>query len=188
MSYVNTGNSAFAGGLEFEIRKELFSDFNTSKKFNSSLSLGANAALMYTNQNLNNEKAAAETKGFIQNIFNSNRSALQGASPIVANGDLSYKFKYKTFEPTFTLVYNYFSDRLYSIGVIGISDIYERQVHTLDFVSRCKLGQNFELSLAIKNFTNPSYDRYQDIADQRFTVSSFSRGINSSLGITYKVF
>jgi hypothetical protein len=188
MSYVNTGNSAFAGGLEFEIRKELFSDFNTSKKFNSSLSLGANAALMYTNQNLNNEKAAAETKGFIQNIFNSNRSALQGASPIVANADLSYKLKYKTFEPTFTLVYNYFSDRLYSIGVIGISDIYERQVHTFDFVSRCKLGQNFELSLAIKNVTNPSYDRYQDIADQRFTVSSFSRGINSSLGITYKVF
>ena len=188
MSYVNTGNSAFAGGLEFELRKNLFSDFETTKTYNSILSFGANAAFMYTNQNLNNEKAALETKGFIQNIFNSNKAALQGASPIVLNADLSYKLKYKSFEPTFTLVYNYFDDRLYSIGVLGISDIYEKGVHTLDFISRCNLGKNFELSLAIKNITNPSYDRYQDIASQRITTSSFSRGINSSLGITYKVF
>ncbi|MFN9320542.1 MAG: carboxypeptidase regulatory-like domain-containing protein [Chitinophagales bacterium] len=188
MSYVNTGNTAFAGGLEFELRKDLFSNFNTPKTVNSSLSLGTNAAFMYTNQQLNNEKAAAETKGFIQNIFNSNKSALQGASPIVVNADITYKLKYKTFEPSFTLVYNYFDDRLYSIGVIGISDIYEKGVHTIDFISRCSLGRNFELSLAVKNITNPSYDRYQDIAGQRVINASFSRGINSSLGITYKVF
>lgn len=188
MSYVNTGHSAFVAGVEMELKKELFSDFKNSKKINNQLSFGMNAALMYTNQNLNNDKAAKETKGFIQNIFNSNQSALQGASPLVINADLSYKMKYKTFEPTFTLVYNYFSDRLYSIGVIGVSDIQEKGVHTIDFISKLPINNQFEFSLNLKNITNPSYDRYQTINGEDITTSSFRRGMNASFGLTYKVF
>lgn len=188
MSYVNAGHSAFVMGIEAELKKELFSDFDKTKKINNQLTFGMNGALMYTNQNLNNDKAAAETKGFIRNIFNSNQSALQGASPLVINADISYKLKYKKFEPSFTLVYNYFSDRLYSIGVIGVSDVNEKGVHTLDFISKCPINNQFEFSLNLKNITNPSYDRYQSIDGVDITTNSFKRGFNASLGLTYKVF
>jgi outer membrane receptor protein involved in Fe transport len=188
MSYVNTGHSAFVAGIEMELKKELFTDFDKTKTVNNNLTFGMNAALMYTNQNLNNDKAAAETKGFIRNIFNSNQSALQGSSPLVLNADLSYRLKYKSFEPTFTLVYNYFSDRLYSIGVIGVSDIYEKGVHTIDFISKYPINKQFEVSLNLKNITNPSYDRYQNIVGSDVVTSSFKRGMNASLGLTYKVF
>lgn len=115
-----------AAGVEVEFRRELFRDFR----------VGANASYMYTNVQL--PEGGAYT--------NAQRS-LQGASPYLVNADISYapKFKNDT-QLTVTLLYNLQGPRIHAVGISGLGDVKQEDLHTLDFVATYKLMTTGTLS------------------------------------------
>ena len=78
LTYENIAPRATVAGLEVELRKNLFNRTNAAGTRNNRLSLGVNASYIYTNVTLD--------------IVNTDprRSQLEGASPFLANADLSY--------------------------------------------------------------------------------------------------
>ena len=73
--------------------------------------------------------------------FQQASSQLEGATPFLMNADVTFKKKYEENELTTSLVFNYFSDRVYSIGTRGFENIIEKGIPTLDLVSSLKLGE-----------------------------------------------
>ena len=76
---------------------------------------------------------------------------------------------------------NYFSDKLYALGVLGKGNIVDKGLVTLNFVSKLQLNELVGLSVSAKNLLNPSYQRIQDI--QNVTVLEFKKGRRFSLGV-----
>ena len=84
------------------------------------------------------------------------------------------------------LVFNYFTERVFSVGTRGFANIKEIGVPTLDFVSSVGVGDNGKISLKAKNLLNPEYRLERDGGDQNVTLSQYRRGLDISLGYSYK--
>ncbi len=189
-SYANTGDQAIVFGAEVEVKKNIFDQFETEKAFKSQLSTGVNLSVLYTHQDLNKDKVANENAAKdprIEMPFTFTSSQLTGASPLILNADISYKFKYKKLEPTFTIVANYFMDKVYSLGVYSMNNIYEKGFITLDFISKLKISEKSNISLNVRNILNPDIDRYLNQNNMHLTASSFRRGIDFSIGYSYNI-
>tara|TARA_R110000868_G_scaffold125037_2_gene330346 strand:- start:8809 stop:11643 length:2835 start_codon:yes stop_codon:yes gene_type:complete len=190
ISYVNSGDWAHVIGAELEVRKDIFKkETETEDDFlTNSLSIGANASYMYTNQELNGAKVAEETAAFVvlplSANFTNEEGRLTGASDLLLNGDLSYyKQLTKDRDVQATLAYNYFSDRVYAIGINGKGDLVDQPVSTLDFIFKMSLNKKLGLGLSAKNITNPLIERIQDV--QNVTVQSYKKGSLFKLSLSY---
>lgn len=113
---------------------------------------------------------------------------LQGASPYIFNTDINFSKKVGKHNISTTLDYNFFGDRIYSAGGNGVGDIFEKGFGTLNFNFKDSFDEHWEIGLSAKNLLNPTISRYQDqeSINQELTVNSFKRGVNFSLGFTYK--
>lgn len=181
MSYVNTGTTNVAGG-EIEFRKDLFRIVRGEST--SSFRLGSNVSYLYSNQQLID--VATDDLAFDPN---DKESTLEGASTWLVNSDLTFLregSRGRTFMTS--LVLNYFSDRIFSIGAPkGNQHIYERGVPTLDLISKFGLTQRLSLSLNVKNLLNPEYRLTKKIdSGEKELISSYERGTTTSIGFTYK--
>ncbi len=178
MSFVNTGDAVGFGG-EIEFRKDLFT-FGKGNTFNA-LALGLNASYLYSNQQL----IDVDTDELVFQPTN-DESQLEGASPFLLNGDLTFTSEgTRTF--TSAVVFSYFYDRIFSIGAPrGNQNIIERGVPTLDWVSSYAFTNKFKVNLNLKNLLNPEYRLTQDVATGNETISSYKRGMNFSVGLSYK--
>lgn len=177
LTYLNVGEDATIFGLELELRKNIINDPNDNEAKNA-LSFGLNASYLNTKVNLNQNSIAQ---------FTNVTSELEGATPFLANTDLTYNHKFGKADLTSTIVLNYFSDRVYSIGTRGFENIIEKSIPTLDFVSRIKLNENFQISLKGNNLLNPSFNLSRDGANNGENVSlrDYKKGINCSIGLGY---
>jgi outer membrane receptor protein involved in Fe transport len=104
------------------------------------------------------------------------------------NADLSYEINREKLSWTNSVVANYFSDRIYTIGTGTYQDINEDGVTTLDFISSAKFGKHFGLSLKAKNLLDPSYrlSRKPNVDGARpITIKEYKKGINFGAGISY---
>ena len=119
LSYENIADHATVAGAEIEVRKDLFSRPMQDGGLHK-LSFGVNGAYTYTCAKV---PLATDPTG----------SQLEGAAPWLANADLTYLVRKGRNSFTNTLVFNYFSDRLYTIGTQGYQDIVENGIPTLDF-------------------------------------------------------
>lgn len=190
ISYVNSGDWAHVAGAELEIRKDIFTNEGKAddETLTNTLSIGLNAAFMYTNQELNGAKVTAETAAFdvlpLSANFTNAESRLTGASDLLVNADLSY---YKQLENDknlqATLAYNYFSDSVYAIGINGKGDLINQPVSTIDFIFKINLSKKLGFGLSAKNLTNPLIERVQDV--QNVLVQSYKKGSNFKLSLTY---
>jgi hypothetical protein len=183
-TFANVGDWAYLYGLEFEVKKDLWSitTDNSSKKF----SVSANLAVMDTKQQLDADKIIAQTEGSINANFNNKREKLQGAAPLIANVNLSYKYSWKESKSsvTSTLVYGYVSDRLNRIGYSSLGNQVDKEIHNLDFVVKSKFNK-FGLSFSAKNLLNSDIDRIQENETRDWLVKSYKKGIKLSLGLSY---
>ncbi|MBO1684419.1 hypothetical protein HJV15_17660, partial [[Clostridium] scindens] len=68
-------------------------------------------------------------------------------APWIVNVDLSHNFTKGERSFVNTLVLNYVSDKIYTIGTQGYQDMMEKGVLTLDFVSQAKLNKHLSLNL-----------------------------------------
>lgn len=175
MTYFNVGGHATVAGAEMEIKKNLLKTLGTHGE--NVLSAGANISYLYTNQQLEN------TAG----LFTKRESALQGASPLLVNADVSYLLNGADWNMTSTVVLNYFSDRIYAIGTQSFKDVIEKGVPTLDFVANANIRKKWGLELKARNLLNPNIRLQRESnANEHIVLESFKRGMDLSLGLSYK--
>jgi CarboxypepD_reg-like domain/TonB-dependent Receptor Plug Domain len=180
ISYVNTGKKAQVIGAEFEIRKNIF-EIDTTLKEN--LNFGFNASYMFNNQDFDSQKVIDETD--LNVFFSKTEGKLTGASDLLLNGDISYfKELSKDRNILATLAYNYFSDRIYSLGTNEKGDLIDKAVGTLDLILKTKLTKNLSFGFSAKNLLDPTVERFQDKQD--VLVKSYKKGVNFKFAIAYK--
>ena len=109
-----------------------------------------------------------------------------GYADQIVNFDLSHNFTKGERSFVNTLVLNYVSDKIYTIGTQGYQDIMEQGVLTLDFVSQAKLNKHLSLNLKARNLLNPSYklSRKANENGEKVILNDYKKGINISLGVS----
>ena len=175
LSYENIANQATIAGIEMEIRKNLFvRPLGIGSDAINKLSIGLNGSYIYTNAKI---PMATVTTG----------SQLEGAAPWITNLDISHVIKDDNKSFTNTLVLNYSSDKVYTIGTQGYQDIMEKGLITLDFISQAKLNKHWFLNLKARNLLNPSYKlvRKANESGQEIILGDYKKGLDISLGISY---
>lgn len=173
LSYENIAGHATVAGAEVEFRKDLFSR-KTAEEIHK-LTFGVNGAYTYTHAKVS---LATVSTG----------SQLEGAAPWIVNSDLSYQLQKGKYNLTSTLVFNYFSDRIYTIGTEGFQDIMEKGIPTLDFVLSAKMGNRFSFSMKAANLLNASHQltRKGNADNREVVLSKYKKGVDLSLGISYE--
>lgn len=177
LTYLNVGNDASVLGIEIEARKNLLkSDDESDEEY--SLDAGLNTSILSSKVNLDDASVAQ---------FTNSSSDLEGATPFLVNADISFNKKYENSELTSSLVFNYFSERVYSIGTRGFENILEKGIPTLDFVSSLKMGKHYNVKLKAQNLLNPSFQLSRDGANggNNVVLGNYKKGVNLSLGVTY---
>lgn len=186
-SYANTGDWGYAIGVEVEARKAIIDNKGLNPE---QVTIGLNAAYMQTKQELNDDKVFEETYfngGRINTNFTFEEDSFTGASDLVLNADISYSKKWeKGGSVLATVAYNYFSDRLYSLGTETRGNQVDKGFGTLDFILRSKLDKNIGINFAAKNLLNPDIRRVQENLNGAVDILSYKRGMNFSLGINYQ--
>ena len=116
-------------------------------------------------------------------------SQLEGAAPWIVNADLNYLLRKGSNSLTAALVFNYFSDRIYTIGTEGYQDIMENGIPTLDFVASTQLGKHFSVSLKARNLLNSTHQltRKGNADNKEVVLSKYKKGMDLSVGLTYNL-
>lgn len=184
-SFINSDNAKILGA-EIEYRQQLNNIFTSESDEGilSNLSLGLNATVMHTEVVIDPTVTVLNASIAPTNV----ERKLQGASPYIFNTDINFSKKVGKHNISTTLDYNFFGDRIYSAGGNGVGDIFEKGFGTLNFNFKDSFDEHWEIGLSAKNLLNPTISRYQDqeSINQELTVNSFKRGVNFSLGFTYK--
>ena len=175
LSYQNISDHATAAGVEMEVKKHLFSQSLENDGL-SRLTLGVNGAYTYTCAKV---PLATDPSG----------SQLEGAAPWIVNADLTYLLRKGSNSFTGALVFNYFSDRIYTIGTQGYQDIMENGIPTLDFVASTQLGKHFSVNLKARNLLNSAHQltRKGNADNKEVVLSKYRKGVDFSLGLTYNL-
>jgi outer membrane receptor protein involved in Fe transport len=177
MTYFNVGSSAMVTGAELEVKKNLFT--TSTDHGDNILSGGLNLSYLYARQKLENPNAIFTKAG--------GESALQGASPVLVNADLSYLFHGRGWDWTSTVVLNYFSDRIYAIGTQGFNDVIEKGIPTLDFVTNANINKKWGVSLRVRNILDPEIRLEREPAHgENIVLESFKMGTDLTLGVSYR--
>ena len=177
LTYLNVGDDASILGFELEARKNVLkSDDEEENEY--SLNAGLNASVLFSKVNLDSNSIAQ---------FQQASSQLEGATPFLMNADLTFKRQYSESELSTSLVFNYFSDRVYSIGTRGFENIIEKGIPTLDLVSSLKLGEKYRIKLKATNLMNPDFQLSRDssTSGNNVVLSNYKKGVNLSLGFSY---
>ena len=175
LSYENIADHATAAGVELELKKHIFSRQLQNDAL-SRLSFGINGAYTYTCAKV---PLATDPTG----------SQLEGAAPWIVNADLNYLYRTGSSSFTAALVFNYFSDRIYTIGTEGYQDIVENGIPTLDFVASAQLGKHFSLNLKARNLLNSAHQltRKGNATGDEVVLSKYKKGTDFSIGVSYNL-
>ncbi|MEH6764002.1 MAG: TonB-dependent receptor [Aequorivita antarctica] len=197
LSYVNTGDATI-GGVELELRKNILKLSNDSDS-EKTLTFGLNASYLYSNQKLEDVPTDNLTVR-----FTNKEDELEGSSPFILGSDLTLNLKKKKSGLTSSVVFNYNSKSIYSLGTggddanpgSGKNNIMLSAIPTLDFINKIAINENFGIKLNIKNILNPEYKLTQDVNNigvpnaalpdgQEVPVETYKRGVVFSAGVSY---
>lgn len=177
MTFFNVGSSAQVAGAEIELKKNILT--TSTENGENVLSAGANISYLYSTQKLQNPKA-------IFTDYNG-ETRLQGASPLLVNADMSYLYHGRNWKWTSTVVFNYFSDKVFAIGTNGFQNVIEKGIPTLDFVSHVAFNKHWGVNVKARNILNSRIrlERESDYGNN-IELQSIRRGVDLNLGVTYK--
>lgn len=171
--------SADLYGIELEFRKNLA--FITDLIDLSNFTFSSNLAYIQSSQEI--DAREVELGQAVDPEFSSDR-VFNGQSDIVANANLSFRTPETGWDAI--VAYNYFSDRLQSIGAVGSPDIFEQGRSQLD-LSVSKTINNFKLSFRARNLLNPDFKTFSEFQGQEYIFSQYTRGRDISLGVSYSL-
>jgi len=164
-------------GIELEFRKNL--GFMTDRIDLSEFTFSSNFSYIQSSQSIDPNEVR---QGLELDPEFSDTRAFNGQSPIIINTNVSWDASTTGWDAV--IAFNYFGNRLQSIGAVGTSDIFERGRGTLD-VSVGKKINNFKFTLRGKNLLNPAYETFSEFKGQEYLFSRYERGREVSLGISY---
>lgn len=165
----SNAESGIAAGVEAEIRKEIAKD----------LALSANASYMYTNVTL--------PEG---GVYTNPERGLQGASPYLANADLTYTPSFGEGRSlSLALTYNLQGPRIHSVGLSGLGDVMQMPFHSLNFNASWTFAGHLTVSAGLKNILDSSMRFRQDIPQTSSTVEveGWKEGRGFSVGIKWNL-
>lgn len=173
LEYDNVSRAADVAGVEVEVRKTLWNTM--SGESGQKIGWGVSGSFIHTSHEV---------------LFTDNRrdSRMEGAAPFIINTDLTHTWRTGGLKLVSSLVLNYFSDRIHTIGTNGYNDIVETGVPTLNIISSLALGQNWSIKLKATNLIDPNYtlSRKFDGLDEPFILDQYKKGRKISLGISYQ--
>ena len=174
LTYLNVGNDASVYGVELEARKKIIN--NEDKDLE--VFAGLNTSFLMSNVNLDKSSVAQ---------FTNTTSDLEGATPFLVNADISLNKKINENTLISSLVFNYFSERVYSVGTRGFENVLEKGIPTLDLVSSYKFNEHYGLKLKATNLLNPDFQltRAGFNGGENVVLRNYKKGVNLSLGFTY---
>ncbi|QTE24132.1 TonB-dependent receptor [Polaribacter cellanae] len=174
LTYLNVGDDASVYGIEIEARKNIYEIEDKDLKIMG----GLNTSYLVSNVNLDANSVAQ---------FTNTTSDLEGATPFLINADISINKKYNDNTFISSLVFNYFSERVYSVGTRGFANILEKGIPTLDLVSSYEFNENYRLKLKVTNLLNPNFQlsRAGFNGGDNVVLSNYKKGVNISLGFSY---
>ena len=165
-SFRNADNG-MATGVEIEFRKEIVKD----------LRFGVNGSYMYTNVKLPEGGA-----------YTNSLRALQGASPYLANADLTYSPAFSNDRQlSVALLYNLQGPRIHSVGISGLGDIKQQPVHTLNFTGSYRFNRRFAVKLQVNDLLNQDILFKQEVptTGDKVEVERFRKGTGLEVGFSY---
>lgn len=165
-SFRNADNG-MATGVEIEFRKEIVKD----------LRFGVNGSYMYTNVKLPEGGA-----------YTNSQRALQGASPYLANADLTYSPAFSNDRQlSVALLYNLQGPRIHSVGISGLGDIKQQPVHTLNFTDSYRFNRRFAVKLQVNDLLNQDILFKQEVptTGDKVEVERFRKGTGFEVGFSY---
>ena len=165
-SFRNADNG-MATGVEIEFRKEIVKD----------LRFGVNGSYMYTNVKLPEGGA-----------YTNSQRALQGASPNLANADLTYSPAFSNDRQlSVALLYNLQGPRIHSVGISGLGDIKQQPVHTLNFTGSYRFNRRFAVKLQVNDLLNQDILFKQEVptTGDKVEVERFRKGTGFEVGFSY---
>lgn len=176
-TWTNT-ESADLYGVEFEIRKSLgfispaFSNFTFSN----------NLAVIQSNQDIADRECE---QGILLNENFVCERPFNGQSDFVVNANLAYRTTGGN--PWDAIIaYNYFSNRLQSIGRPGTPDIFEQGRSQLD-LSVSKKFNNLKVSVRARNLIDPDFRSFSTFLGQEYDFTRYQRGRTFSLSLSYGI-
>ncbi|MEZ5275941.1 MAG: TonB-dependent receptor [Opitutaceae bacterium] len=163
-------------GVEFEFRKGL--DFITDGLAN--FSVGANLSVIDSEVSIPEEELAAIRQ---YDPDASDTRELLGQSPYIVNLELAYdNLNWGT---GVTLAYNAFGDRLSLVTSGALPDVYERSLHSLDFIYTQRLTSDLRLKFAAKNLLDASREKSLQNAGKDYYYEQYTTGRSFSLGLSW---
>ena len=112
--------------------------------------------------------------------------ALQGQSEIVGNLDLSYEHFSRG--ASISLAYNYTGERLYSISLGSLPDVFEAPSGQLDLIWSQRFGDKLSMKFALKNLLDDSSKKFLRYDGEESVYSEYSKGLTTSLSFTYRFY
>lgn len=158
---VNKGSVA---GIEVEMRKNI----------TKNLKIDFNASYIYTRISLPEN-----------GLYTDNDRQLQGASPYLVNIDLNYSPKFSNNKAlSLSAVYNLRSPRISAVGINGVNNIVEKELHTLDLVAVYSLNEKMKLKFQAKNILNQKSEFTQEVNGEDNVVEYYRQGVSLGIGFT----
>lgn len=164
-SYVNA-KSATNQGVEFEIRKGL--DF-----------LGERMSDFYVSGNASYIESEVTIGVSEQNILTNSSRPLQGQSDWLFNAQVGYE----DFNGlTATMLYHYFGERIYEVGILGAPDLLEEPHGELDIVVSKEFGEHWKFNFKAQNLL----DERKEITQGGLVATGYKEGRKASLKLEYR--
>jgi outer membrane cobalamin receptor len=141
------------------------------------LSVGMNASYIYSDL----EFAVRNT--------DPRRTRLEGASPLLVNGDVSFNYTTRRRAFNASIVVNWLSDQIHTLGTRGYKDIVEEGVVTLSLVSSLRMNDHLTLKLKAGNLLDPAHRLTRDYATRpgKMVLGEYRRGMDVSVGVSFDI-
>jgi TonB-dependent receptor len=173
--YDNISERADVAGVELEVRRNLLNT-TTVRQNMRRLSLGVNASRIYSNLEFDVTNTAPR------------RTRLEGASPWLVNGDLSYNYSSGERVLNLSLMAGWFSDRIHTLGTRTYNDIMEESVATLSMVASYKLNNHWAVKFKAGNILNSPVRLSREFDGVgRMVLEEYRKGVDVSLGVSFEL-
>jgi hypothetical protein len=168
-------------GVEVEVKKSL--QPLSASPLIQRLSVVANATLIRSRVTLGDAISAGQ----------SNNRPLQGQSPYIINGGISYNDLDRKW--AINLLYNVIGKRIFAVGFDGYPDLYEMPRHVLDFTISKEWSNRLTLKAGISDILNARtlilQDGNQDgkwKASNDQIIQDFRPGSVAQIGLSYRIY
>jgi outer membrane receptor protein involved in Fe transport len=175
LSYDNISDRADVAGAEFEMRKNIVNT-TTIRQSMRRLSVGVNASYIHSALDFRLTDPVRRTQ-------------LEGASPWLLNGDISYNWSSGERALNVAVVAGWFSDRIHTMGTRGFHDTIEQGVVTLSAVSSYRFNKYFTLKVQAGNLLNPTHRLTRGFVTKEgeIALSEYRKGVDVSVGVSFDI-